>query len=333
MIHATTPRVRADTALDCVGILQATEVFAPGSLVAVPTAEQKKLDGDFDGDAVVIIGDRPRLYEHVRQLDTQLLARGIASMKPPKSHTPAIEKGGYQFSRSKQILSATGLVLETYSTLQRNFLAQPMEAQRQFAERAIFGTYEGVHHELKADILALLQKDRPDGQILHELIARAGEDSKAARHPVARELAALLMAELQDWNLQLNREPAHEQSDVRQQLAQSAASTGAKPAVSAEAGALFPKLSESYPETPDARKRINLLLDHYQPRIDPRPDGYNPDDLHESAINLLSLGTRLARMATSPIPVRGCSWKKPPNCSGSCSWGRATNRRPMPRRR
>nr|WP_246787366.1 shikimate kinase [Rhizobium leguminosarum] len=286
-------RVRADTALDCVGILQATEVFAPGSLVAVPTAEQKKLDGDFDGDAVVIIGDRPRLFEHVRQFDTQLQARGIASMKPPKSHTPAIENGSYQFSRSKQILSATGLVLETYSTLQRNFLAQPLEAQRQFAERAIFGTYEGVHHELKADILALLQKDRPDGQILHELIARAGEDSKAARHPLARELAALLVAELQDWNLQLNREPAHEQSDVRQQLAQSAASTGAKPAVSAEAGALFKKLSESYPETPDAKKRINLLLDHYLPRIDPRPDGYNPDDLHESSINFLSLGIKV----------------------------------------
>ncbi|MHC2295903.1 hypothetical protein ACVJBD_000109 [Rhizobium mongolense] len=286
-------RVKADTALDCVGILQATEVFAPGSLVAVPSAEQKMLDGDFDGDTVVIIGDRPRLYEHVRQFDAQLQARGIASMKPPKSHTPAIVNGSYQFSRSKQILSATGLVLETYSTLQRNFLAQPLEAQRQFAERAIFGTYEGVHHELKADILALLQKDRPDGQILHELIARAGEDSKAARHPVARELAALLVAELQDWNLQLNSELAHEQSDVKQQLAQSAASTGAKPAVSADAGVLFPELSDSYPATADARKRIDFLLDHYQPRIDPRPDGYNPDDLHESALNLLSVGIKV----------------------------------------
>ncbi|VIO69758.1 Shikimate kinase [Bradyrhizobium ivorense] len=286
-------RVKADTALECVGILQATEVFAPGSLVAIPTAEQKKLDGDFDGDAVVIIGDRPRLYEHVRQSDAQQQARGIASLKPPKSHTPAIEKGGYQFSRSKQILSTTGLVLETYSCLQRNMLAQPLEAQRWFAERAIFGTYEGIHHELKADIHALLQEDRPDGQTLRELIARAGEDSKAARHPVARELAALLVAELQDWNLQLNSEPAHQQSDVKQQLARSVASTGAKPAVSADAGALFPKLSESYPATADARKRIDFLLNHYQPRIDPRPEGYNPDDLHESAMNLLSVGIKV----------------------------------------
>ncbi|WP_456632510.1 shikimate kinase [Bradyrhizobium sp. USDA 10063] len=286
-------RVKADTALECVGILQATEVFAPGSLVAVPSAEQKKLDGDFDGDAVIIIGDRPRLYEHVSQFDAQLQARGIASMKPPKSHTPAIEKGGYQFSRSKQILSASGLVLETYSCLQRNMLAQPLEAQRWFAERAIFGTYEGIHPELKADILALLQEDRPDGETLHELIARAREDSKAARHPVACELAALLVAELQDWNLQLNSEPAHEQSDVKQQLARSVASTGVKPAVSADAGALFPKLSESYPAAADARKRIDFLLNQYQPRIDPRPDGYNPDDLRESAINLLSVGIKV----------------------------------------
>ncbi|WP_338060713.1 shikimate kinase [Bradyrhizobium yuanmingense] len=214
-------------------------------------------------------------------------------MKPPKSHTPAIEKGGYQFSRSKQILSASGRVLETYSCLQRNMLAQPPEAQRWFAERAIFGTYEGIHPELKADILALLQEDRPDGETLHELIARAREDSKAARHPVACELAALLVAELQDWNLQLNSEPAHEQSDVKQQLARSVASTGAKPAVSADAVALFPKLSESYPAAADARKRIDFLLNHYQPRIDPRPDGYNPDDLRESATNLLSVGIKV----------------------------------------
>ncbi|NEJ25726.1 hypothetical protein GR247_37440 [Rhizobium leguminosarum] len=285
-------RVKADTALECVGILQATEVFAPGSLVAVPSAEQKKLDGDFDGDTVVIIGDRPHLYQHVRQFDAQQ-ARGIASMKPPKSHTPAIEKGSYQFSRSRQILSATQNVLQTYSCLQRSLLAQPLEAQRWFAERAVFGTYEGIHHELMTDIRALLQEDRPDGQTLHELIARAGEDSKAARHPVARELAALLVAELQDWNKQLNSETAHEQSDVKQQLARSVASTGAKPAVSPDAGALFPELSESYPTTADARERVEFLLDHYKPRIDPRPDGYEPGDLRESAINLLSIGIKV----------------------------------------
>ncbi|RVC56124.1 hypothetical protein EN766_42640, partial [Mesorhizobium sp. M2A.F.Ca.ET.046.02.1.1] len=137
----------------------------------------------------------------------------------------------------------------------------------------------GIHPGLKADIRALLQEDRPDGHTLHDLITRAGEDSKAAKHPVACELAALLVAELQDWNRQLS-EPAHE-SDVKQQLARSVASAGAKPAVSADAAALFPKLSESFPATADARKRVDFLLNHYQPRIDPRPDGYNPDDLHK----------------------------------------------------
>lgn len=121
------------------------------------------------------------------------------------------------------------------------------------------------------DIRALLHEDRPDGQTLHELIDRAEEGRQAARHPVACELAALLVAELQDWNLQLNSEPAHEQSDVKQQLARSVASTGAKPAVSADAGVLFPELSDSYPATADARKRIDFLLNHYKPRIDPRP--------------------------------------------------------------
>ncbi|AVC52575.1 hypothetical protein RLV_2106 (plasmid) [Rhizobium leguminosarum bv. viciae] len=54
-------------------------------------------------------------------------------------------------------------------------------------------------------------------------------------------------------------------------------STGANLVVSANAGALFPELNKSYPATADARKRIDFLLNHYKPRIDPRPDGYNPD--------------------------------------------------------
>lgn len=81
-------RVQADAQLDCVGILQATEVFAAGSVVAVPPGEQKKLDGDFDGDSLVIIGDRPQLYEHVRQFDKAEQARGLRSLKPPKVAYP-----------------------------------------------------------------------------------------------------------------------------------------------------------------------------------------------------------------------------------------------------
>ncbi|CDX24822.1 Shikimate kinase [Mesorhizobium plurifarium] len=286
-------RVKADTGLDCVGILQATEVFAPGSLVAVPSAEQKKLDGDFDGDTVVIVGDRPRLYEHVRQFDQKEQARGLASLKPPKSHTPAIENGSYQFSRSRQILSATQQVLETYSCLQRNVLAQPLEAQRWFAERAVFGTYEGIHHELRADIRVQLQAERPDGQAMQGLLERARQDGEAARHPVARELAALLVSELEAWAHQGNEEQPNGEQQPKGSLARATASTSATAGVSAAAGALFPELAESYPAAADARERVELLLDHCRARIDPRPDGYNPHDLHESAINLLSVGIKV----------------------------------------
>ncbi|AGS25280.1 hypothetical protein REMIM1_PE00190 (plasmid) [Rhizobium etli bv. mimosae str. Mim1] len=268
-------RVKADTSVDCVGILKATEVFAPGSLVAVPTDEQKKLDGDFDGDTVIIVGDRPKLYEHVRQFDQQEQARGIRSLKPLKSHTPAIENGRYQFSRSRQILAATQDVLETYSCLQRNFLAQTHEGRHWFAARAVFGTYEGVHHELKRDIRTLLNAEQIDAPGIRNVLGRARQDNAAARHPVAREMAALLVAELEAW--------AAQPEDVNK----------ADPAVSTAAGAIFPELTESYPASSQPRDRVEFLLDRYPARIDPRPDGYNADDLVESANNLLTLGIKV----------------------------------------
>lgn len=82
----------------------------------------------------------------------------MRSLKPPKSHTPAIEDGRYKFGRASQILSATRNVLETYTGMQRDFLAQSHEARHWFAERAIFGTYEGIHHELRRDIRGLLEQ-------------------------------------------------------------------------------------------------------------------------------------------------------------------------------
>ncbi|MDX8496779.1 shikimate kinase, partial [Mesorhizobium sp. VK22B] len=151
---------------------------------------------------------------------------------------------------------------------------------RWFAERAVFGTYEGIHHELRADIRVQLQAERPDGQAMQGLLDRARQDGEAARHPVARELAALLVSELEAWA---------EQGNGEQPSAQPSATAG----VSAAAGALFPELAESYPAAADARERVELLLDHCRARIDPRPDGYNPHDLHESAINLLSVGIKV----------------------------------------
>ncbi|MCP1838920.1 shikimate kinase [Bradyrhizobium sp. USDA 4524] len=277
-------RANVDTPVDCVGILQATEVFAPGSLVAVPTGEQKKLDGDFDGDTVVIIGDRPQLYEHVRQFDEKEQARGVRSLKPPKSYTPAIEGNNYQFSRASQILAATRNALEIYSGLQRSFLAQSHQARRWFAERAVFGTYEGFHHELQRDIRQLLTKEQVSAQDVEHMLDRARPEIKLADHAVAHEIAELLVNDLEAWAA----------STAEQMLPETSESVSdTKLTVSPALAELFPSLAETYPAAAHPRDRIQSLLDHYPPRITPRPDGYIADDLVQSASNLLSLGIKV----------------------------------------
>ncbi|WP_420969587.1 XopAD/skwp family type III secretion system effector [Bradyrhizobium sp. B120] len=282
-------RAKIDTAVDCVGILQSTELFAPGSVVAVPPSEQKKLDGDFDGDSLVIIGDRPQLYEHVRQFDQEEQARGLRSLKPPKSHTPAIEDNRYKFGRASQILAATRNVLEIYTGLQRGFLAQSHEARQWFAERAIFGTYEGIHHELKQDIRRLLEQEQVSAQNVQDTLEKVRHEIELADHPVAREMAELLLTELDAWSARLD-----EQILPEQPLLKAGASVReAQLAMSPRLCELFPELAETYPATAQPRDRVQLLVDRYPARIDPRPDGYNPHDLVHSANNLLSLGIKV----------------------------------------
>ncbi|WP_394889859.1 XopAD/skwp family type III secretion system effector [Mesorhizobium sp. AaZ16] len=276
-------RVTANTSLDCVGILQATEVFAPGSLVAVPPDQQKKLDGDFDGDTVIIIGDRPQLYEHVRRFDEAEQARGVRSLKPPKSHTAAIEDGRYNFSRASQILAATQSTLEIYSTLQRNFLAQSDQARCWFAERAIFGTYEGIHHELRSAIRDLLNQEEVSGQDIQPQLERMMREIELAVHPVAREISELLVADLEAWAAGANGDVPPET------IERGTVNDGVSQAVSE----LLPHLAEAYQASAHPRDRVQVLLDHYPARIDPRPDGYEPDDVIQSASNLLSLGNKV----------------------------------------
>ncbi|MGX5851561.1 shikimate kinase [Mesorhizobium sp. PL10] len=275
-------RAKVDTLLDCVGILQATEVFAPGSLVAVPPVEQKKLDGDFDGDAVIIVADRPQLYQHVRQFDQAEQARGVHSLKPPKSHTPAIEGEHYQFSRASQILAATQNVLETYTGLQRDFLAQSQQARRWFAERAIFGIYEGIHHELRRELQVLLTQDEVSREQIEHSLEKAGREIEVADHPVAREVAELLMADLEAWAAQPRVLPATAEGG-----------NDARRTVSADLCELLPDLAEAYPATAQPRERIQLIVDNYPARIHPRPDGYVADDHVQSANNLLSVGIKV----------------------------------------
>ncbi|WP_246756950.1 shikimate kinase [Bradyrhizobium neotropicale] len=285
-------RAKMDTPVDCVGILQATELFAPGSVVAVPPSEQKKLDGDFDGDSLVLVGDRPQLYEHVRQFDQEEQVRGLGSLKPPKSHTPAIEDGRYKFGRASQILAATRNVLEIYTGLQRGFLAQSHEGRQWFAERAVFGTYEGIHRELQRDIRQLLKQEQITGQI-RDRLEKARPEIDVAKHPVAQELAELLVHDLDAWATNLDEQ-------MLADTVESASETG--PTVSPALSELFPDLTETYTATLHPRHRLQVLLDHYPSRIDlgsdpsridSRPDGYDPDDLVQSANNLLSLGIKV----------------------------------------
>lgn len=122
--------------MSSVGILQVGQLFAPGSLVAMPVDEQKKLDGDFDGDALLVIVGRPALYQHVKQFDETEQAASVPSLKPLKTHTSAIDaQGRYRFGRTAQILATKLGVLERFSMLQRFFLAQPEETRQRFSER------------------------------------------------------------------------------------------------------------------------------------------------------------------------------------------------------
>ncbi|WP_262270959.1 hypothetical protein [Microvirga yunnanensis] len=141
-------------------------------MVAIPTGGQEKLDSDFDCDTVAI-GDGPQLYEHVLEFDERKQALGLPSLKPPTSHTPALDSNNYQFGRANQILASAPNLLETHSGLQQNFLAQSHEARCWFAERAIFGTYEGFSLELLGDIGQQLGREEVSGQDFRNIFARS----------------------------------------------------------------------------------------------------------------------------------------------------------------
>jgi len=269
-------RATNDTPVGCTGILQATEIFAPGSLVAIPVDEQKKLDGDFDGDAVIIIADRPALFAHVQRSDEAEQAKGLPSFKPPKSHTPAIDPGtgSYQFGRAGQILSTKMGVLESYTGLQRSFLAQAPARQKEIAERAILGTYEGLDPELKRGLRAQLEREDVDDQAIRDLLAAAELDLQTARQPASEQVARLLVEEIRRWR--------------------EGAPTGSGDNGSGEEMAeLFPKLAEGYLAADNARSRIEAILDGYPDRMEPAPEGYDPTDPVQTVKNLLSIGIKI----------------------------------------
>jgi hypothetical protein len=166
-------RLEKDTRLKAPGILSLTNVYSPGSLIAVPMEEQQKLDGDFDGDPDLVLYGYGHFFKHVQQYDRQLSQQNLTgSLKPKKTHTPAFrmsENNRYQFGRSGQILATHSLVLENFIVLQRTFLAQPTETQQKLAEAICFEIFEGVEPGTQEALTELLVPFSPSLEAVSEL--------------------------------------------------------------------------------------------------------------------------------------------------------------------
>jgi hypothetical protein len=293
-------RHTSDTRLVATGILQATAVFGPGSLAAVPVDEHKKLDGDFDGDAVLLLGDRPALFHHVKEFERA--RKPFASLKPPKSHTAAVGPGGgYAFGRTHQILATTLGTLEIYSGLLQTYLAQSPDTRGWIAERSVFGTYEGLDPDLKTRLRKAIEHKNKDtsGQVL---MADLDEELEYTRNPHAKKVIAELQDQVRAWR--------HDLAPIPRRTAQSSPivtrSTGRRAAVnqSGRSGqlrkplddpglqALLPRLRE-VEQARTAAERIEANLWAFPDRMPIGPTGYDPDDLSQTLANFLSLGIKV----------------------------------------
>ncbi|MEE6176794.1 WXG100-like domain-containing protein [Mycobacterium sp. 050134] len=305
---ASKDRNTSDTEMVATGILQATEVFGPGSLAAVPPHEQKKLDGDFDGDAVIIIGDRPALFDHVQRFEREL--KPLPSLKPPKSHTPAIdqESGHYKFGRGRQILSTKLGTLQRYSSLLLAYLAQSPDTRRWIAERSVFGTYEGLDPHLKQQFRQALEQGERQTSAEQLMAALDGEFDRA-HNPDTKTVIGLLRDQLQAWR----DDPAPTRDDTaepppsslagptqvaeRLETLEQTQQEGSELAVRQQIDdtrllELFPKLEEvNAARTPV--DRIEAILNAFPNRMHFDSRGYDPDDLPQSLQNFLSLGIKV----------------------------------------
>ena len=197
------------------GALVATEVFAPGSLIGMPIAEQKKLEGDFDGDPLLILPPRLKEFhrlvsEHEQQKAMQLAARpkGKRSFKPVKTHTSAFnEDGSYRFGRAMHIMAGKLTVLPEFVALQMGYLAQTDEVRRQLEEAIVFSVYEGWDKQLQREVEALLDDPAPNQEGLGRVGAMLEHEYGHATHPATRQACRLLRQELQQlaaaWRIRL----------------------------------------------------------------------------------------------------------------------------------
>lgn len=270
--HAKAP-VQRDTAVDGRGAYIGTEVFAPGSLVALPLSTIERLDADCDGDPVQLFAGLPALSQHVRRDEQERQANPHPSFKPPKTHTPAIDPdtGAYDPSRTAQIMAIYQNVIQDFTGLQVSLYAQAPEVQAWVAERAVLGTYEGTDATLRSEVLRQLDADAPDPAVVERLVQTADEDVAHALHAPAKQVAELLRALLQQW-----RDGREEPLPLPGSMTE-----------------LLPHLANAYAQASNTRARLHALVDRYPRRKLRSRLGYTPDDLLGSLRNLLSIGIKV----------------------------------------
>jgi hypothetical protein len=193
-------RVTTNTLLQASGILTLTNIYAPGSLAAIPKTEQKQLDGDYDGDLNLLLFNHDKLFAHIKKYESNILSH--PSLKPVKTHTPAITfslNDRYQFSRVSQIQATRSKVLENFVVLQRTFLAQPIREQKTLSEMIHFEMYEGVEEETRQALMDLLEESQPKNDKIKSLrkCMLASAESMTT-HPVTQYLLKDIVGDLED---------------------------------------------------------------------------------------------------------------------------------------
>ena len=289
-------RAMRDVRLAGVGQLQAGDLFAGGSLVALPPEAQQKRDGDFDGDPLLILAGYPHLAEDVRRYNEREEALGLPSLKPPKSHTPAIGPDGqYRHGRTLAIMSMQLNVLTDFVGLQYLFLALPREQRRRFAEQALFGVLEGWEPSRKDSEgkwrpglrpLVGQMRDAETGQDRQAALEKAAtmlrRQHDATRQPQARQAAALLAQAVGDWVAA--QWPGKTVPELE------LAVPPADPAFEA----LFPGLRAELDAQPDPVLRMDTLLQRVPNHV-PMPGQHwqVPGDAEASLNRLLAMGVKI----------------------------------------
>ncbi|MDB0511657.1 Type III effector protein (Skwp 4) [Ralstonia solanacearum] len=304
-------RDRLPARMDTVGSLRVKDIFTPGSLIAVPINELRKRDADCDGDKVFVYAGVPEMAQAItRFFETREQQIGrMPSFKPPKTANAAFDEAGhYHAGRAAEVLSAVrGQVLvRRMSTLQFHFWAQPQALRERIAEQAIFGTYEGTRRELRRGVRRLLYHPaEATPAFLQELCERARLGAEHARHPVARQAAQALQAQLEAFA----REP-HE----------TPAPAGQPQALPSAVAQRFTSLANAYAQARTPRERLAALAAHYPTALLPHPDtdlpaapadgtppsqegqlGYVPEAPLETLRNLLTLGVKVGTDAPKAV--------------------------------